>query len=166
MLLLFISYSKARRIVNRRCTGKLIKFSSPYGYLAHVTGLIDRIGYLEQIGRFTCASESILVEYWLRSFSPWLASVSLDAAVGGDVVQDPAQVNFIISKSPYSTKPTRGIDEAHCNVLSTSRSHRRRRAAKLAAAATLPPPSCRCRANAAAATAALLVAASLTPFPS
>ena len=27
-------------------------------------------------------------------------------AVGGDVVQDPAQVIFIISKNPYSTKPT------------------------------------------------------------
>ncbi len=51
-------------------------------------------------------SESILVEYWLRLFSPWLASISLDAAVGGDVVQDPAQVIFIIIKNPYSTKPT------------------------------------------------------------
>ncbi len=29
----------------------------------------------------------------------------LDVAVGGDVVQDPAQVIFIISKNPYSTKP-------------------------------------------------------------
>jgi len=38
-----------------------------------------------------------VVEYQLRSFSPWLASISLDVAVGGDVVQDPAQVNFIIS---------------------------------------------------------------------
>ncbi len=46
-----------------------------------------------------------MVEYWLRSFSPWLASIFLDVAVGGDVVQDPAQVIFIISKNPYSTKP-------------------------------------------------------------
>ena len=75
-------------------------------FLAHVTGLIDRVGYLEPIGRFTCASESILAEYRLRSFSPWLASISLDAAVGGNVVQDPAQVIFIISKNSYSTKPT------------------------------------------------------------
>jgi hypothetical protein len=51
-------------------------------------------------------SESILVEYRLRSFSSWFASISLDVAVGGDVVQDPAQVIFIISKNPYSTKPT------------------------------------------------------------
>ncbi len=72
----------------------------------HVTGPIDRVGYLQPIGCFTCMSKSILVEYWLRSFSPWLASISLDAAVGGDVVQDPAQVIFIISKNPYSTKPT------------------------------------------------------------
>jgi len=48
------------------------------------------------------------VEYQLRSFSPWLASILLDVAVGGDVVQDPAQVIFIISKNPYSTKPTYG----------------------------------------------------------
>jgi hypothetical protein len=48
-------------------------------------------------------SESILVEYQLRSFSPWLASISLDVAVGGDVVQDPAQAIFVISKNPYST---------------------------------------------------------------
>ncbi len=33
----------------------------------------------------------------------------LDVAVGGNVVQDPAQVNLIISKNPYSTKPTVGI---------------------------------------------------------
>jgi hypothetical protein len=52
------------------------------------------------------ASKPILVEYRLRSFSPWLASISLDAAVGGDVGQDPAQVIFIISKNPFSTKPT------------------------------------------------------------
>ncbi len=51
-------------------------------------------------------SESILVEYQLQPFSPWLASISLDVAVGGDVVQDPAQVIFIISKNPNSTKPT------------------------------------------------------------
>ena len=55
------------------------------------------------------ASKSILAEYRLRSFSPWLASISLDVAMGGDVVQDPAQVIFIISKNPYSTKPTVGI---------------------------------------------------------
>ncbi len=51
-------------------------------------------------------SESILVGYQLRLFSSWLASILLDVAVGGDVVQDPAQVIFIISKNPYSTKPT------------------------------------------------------------
>ncbi len=51
-------------------------------------------------------SESILAEYCLRSFSPWLASILLDVAMGGDVVQDPAQFIFIISKNPYSTKPT------------------------------------------------------------
>ncbi len=112
MLLLFISYLKARRIVNWHCTGKLIKFSSQYGYLSHVTGLIDRVRYLEPIGRFTCMSQSILAEYWLRSFSPWLASILLDAAVGGNVVQDPAQVIFIISKNPYSTKPTVGIEDS------------------------------------------------------
>ena len=33
-------------------------------------------------------------------------SISLDVAVGGDVVQDPAQVIFMISKNPYSTKLT------------------------------------------------------------
>jgi len=48
----------------------------------------------------------MLVEYQLRSFLPWLASISLDVAVGGVVVQDPAQVIFIISKNPFSTKPT------------------------------------------------------------
>ena len=47
-----------------------------------------------------------MAEYQLRSFSPWLASILLDVAVGGDVVQDPAKVIFIISKNPYSTKPT------------------------------------------------------------
>ncbi len=53
-------------------------------------------------------SKSILVEYRyrLRSFSPWLAFILYDVAVGGDVVQDPAQDIFIISKNPYSTKPT------------------------------------------------------------
>ena len=51
-------------------------------------------------------SESILVEYRLRSFLPWLASISLDVAVGGAVVQDPAQVIFIISKNHHCTKPT------------------------------------------------------------
>ena len=30
----------------------------------------------------------------------------LDVAVGGDVVQDPAQVIFIINKNLYCTKPT------------------------------------------------------------
>jgi len=48
-------------------------------------------------------SELMLVEYQLRSFLPWLASILLDVAVGGDVVQDPAQVIFIISKNLYST---------------------------------------------------------------
>jgi hypothetical protein len=33
----------------------------------------------------------------------------LAAAVGGDVVRDPAQVIFILSKNTYSTKPTVGI---------------------------------------------------------
>jgi hypothetical protein len=46
------------------------------------------------------------VEYWLRSFSTWLVSVSFDVDVGGDVVQDLAQIIFMISKNPYSTKPT------------------------------------------------------------
>ena len=35
-----------------------------------------------------------------------IGSILLDVAVGGDVVQDPAQVIFIISKNPYNTKPT------------------------------------------------------------
>ena len=35
-----------------------------------------------------------------------VASISLDVAVGGDVVQDPAQVIFIISKNHHCTKPT------------------------------------------------------------
>jgi hypothetical protein len=48
----------------------------------------------------------ILAEYQLRPFLPWLASILLDVAVGGDVVQDPAQDILIISKNPYSTKPT------------------------------------------------------------
>ncbi len=56
------------------------------------------------------ASKSILAEYRLRSFLPWLASILLDVAVGGNVVQDPAQVIFIISKNTYSTKPTVGIE--------------------------------------------------------
>ena len=46
------------------------------------------------------------MDNWLRSFSPWLASILLDVAVGGDVVQDPAHVGFIISKKPNSTSPT------------------------------------------------------------
>jgi hypothetical protein len=45
----------------------------------------------------------ILVEYWLRSISPWLSSISLDAALGGDVVQDRAHIVFEISKNPKST---------------------------------------------------------------
>ncbi len=52
-----------------------------------------------------------MAEYRLRSFSPWLASILLDAAVGGDVVRDPAQVIFINSKNPYSAKPTVGIED-------------------------------------------------------
>ena len=44
------------------------------------------------------------MEYRLRSFSPRLASISLDVAVGGDVVQDPAQVIYI-SKNHHSNKP-------------------------------------------------------------
>ncbi len=72
----------------------------------HVTDLINRVGYLEPVGRFTCASKLRLAEYRLRSFLPWLASISLDVAVGGDVIQDQAQIIFIISKNPYSTKPT------------------------------------------------------------
>ena len=37
---------------------------------------------------------------------PWLASISLDAAVGGDVLHDPAHAVFVISKIYFSTKPT------------------------------------------------------------
>jgi hypothetical protein len=51
-------------------------------------------------------SESILVEYRLRSFLPWLTSILLDVAVGGDVVQNPAQVIFIISTNHHCIKPT------------------------------------------------------------
>ena len=40
------------------------------------------------------------------SFLSWLASISLDAAVGGDVVQEPAHAVFILTKKSYSTKPT------------------------------------------------------------
>ncbi len=40
-------------------------------------------------------------------FDLWGHSILLDMAVrGGDVVQDPAQVISIVSKNPYSTKPT------------------------------------------------------------
>ncbi len=46
------------------------------------------------------------MEHWLQSISPWLASILLDVAVRGDVVQDKANVVFIISKNPFSTKPT------------------------------------------------------------
>ena len=53
-----------------------------------------------------CMRIWILVEYGLRSFSPWLASILLDVAVGGDVVQDLAHVVFIRSKNPDSTRPT------------------------------------------------------------
>ena len=52
------------------------------------------------------ARYSILVDYWLWSFSPWLTSFLLDVAMGGDVVQDSAQVIFNISKTHHSTKPT------------------------------------------------------------
>jgi hypothetical protein len=47
-----------------------------------------------------------LAEYLLRSFSPWLASILLAVAMGGDVVQYPTQVIFLISKNHHSTKPT------------------------------------------------------------
>ncbi len=46
------------------------------------------------------------MEYRLRSFAPWLASILLDVAVEDDVVQDPAHVVFIISKNSYNTKTT------------------------------------------------------------
>ncbi len=45
------------------------------------------------------------MEYRLRSFAPWLASISLDVAVEDDVVQDLAHVVFIISKNSYNIKP-------------------------------------------------------------
>jgi len=48
----------------------------------------------------------ILVEYQLRSFSPWLASILLDVAVGDDVVQDLAHNVYTLSKHHYSTKHT------------------------------------------------------------
>ncbi len=106
MFLLFISYLKARRIIDAPCLCVPHFLLDGMMISRACTGLIDRVGYLEPIGRFTCASKSILAEYRLRSFLPWLASILLDVAVGGDVVQDPAQVIFIISKNPYSTKPT------------------------------------------------------------
>ena len=37
---------------------------------------------------------------------PWFASILPDVAMGGAVVQDSAQVIFIISKNHHSTKPT------------------------------------------------------------
>jgi hypothetical protein len=37
---------------------------------------------------------------------PWLASILLDVAMGGDAVQNPAHVVFIIGRYHYSTKPT------------------------------------------------------------
>ncbi len=40
------------------------------------------------------------MEYWLWSFVPWLASISLDVAVEDDVVQNPAHVVLIISEIP------------------------------------------------------------------
>jgi hypothetical protein len=46
------------------------------------------------------------VEYQLRTFAPWLASILLDMVVEDDVAQDPARVVFIISKNSYNTKPT------------------------------------------------------------
>ena len=36
----------------------------------------------------------------------WSASILLDVAVGGDVVQKPAHAVFILIKKSYSTKPT------------------------------------------------------------
>ena len=39
------------------------------------------------------------MEYQLRSFAPWLASISLDMAVEVDVVQDPAHVVFNENKT-------------------------------------------------------------------
>jgi hypothetical protein len=45
-----------------------------------------------------------LLEYRLRSFSPRLASISLDVAMGGDVVQDLAQVIYVITKNHHNTK--------------------------------------------------------------
>ena len=46
------------------------------------------------------------MEYQLRSFLSWLASILLDAAVGGDVVQEQAHAVFKLIKKSYSTKPT------------------------------------------------------------
>ncbi len=47
------------------------------------------------------------MEYLLRSLLPWLASILLDVAMGGDVVvHDLAHPVFIISKISLSTKPT------------------------------------------------------------
>jgi len=57
-----------------------------------------------------------LVEYRLRSFVPWLASILLVVAVEDDVVQDPAHGVFIISKNSYNTKPTVIL---HFSTLST-----------------------------------------------
>ncbi len=59
-----------------------------------------------------------MAEYQLRSFLPWLASILLDAALGGDVVQDPAQVIFIIGRNFYSTKPTVGIEDCMISFFS------------------------------------------------
>ena len=57
-------------------------------------------------------SESILLEYRLRSFLPWLTSILLDVAVGGDVVQNPAQV--ILHVDFFYAKSVSGV--AHCIV--------------------------------------------------
>ena len=50
-----------------------------------------------------CMRIWILVEYWLRSFSPRMSSILLDVALGGDVVQDRAHIVFEICKNPKST---------------------------------------------------------------
>jgi hypothetical protein len=85
--------------------------------------LIDRVGYLEPIGRLGARA----IQYWWsigsdHSRHGW-HPISLDAAVGGDVVRDPAQVIFIISKNPHSTKPTVGIEDCMlllCPISSTT----------------------------------------------
>ena len=49
--------------------------------------------------------ESILMEYWLRSFLSWPAPILLDVAARGDVVQERAHAVFTISKISFCTKP-------------------------------------------------------------